>query len=212
MNAFLTCALLSLAAVLSTGCSLLGKPRGGVASYAPVLSPATTPAASDRRTRTWQIEVAEPQTPSSLFGTHILVSPEPGRVEVYRDARWQDPPALLLQALLIQGLGESGVAGAAGSASLQHADFLLESDLLRLQAEYRGEIVPTAAIGVYVRLVRVADGRVIAARRFSVDEAATASPVPCVVEAFGRAIDHLVRDMAAWAVAAGDQAWEPPPG
>lgn len=212
MNALWKYAFVVSASLLSTGCSLLAQRGGGVTAYAPVLSAATAAAsAADRHSREWQIEVAEPQTPASLLGTHILVSPEPGRVQVYRDARWQDPPAALLQALLIQGLSEAGVVGAAGSASLQHADFLLESDLLRLQAEYRGEIVPTATVGVYARLVRVADGRVVAAHLFVVDEPATASPVPYVVEAFGRAIDRLVRDIAAWTVAAGDQAREPLP-
>lgn len=210
MNALWKYAFAMVAMVLATGCSFLAQ-RGGVASYGPKLSSATAPAAAEPRTLAWQIEVAEPQAPASLSGTHILVSPEPGHVEVYRDARWQDPPAVLLQALLIQGLSESGIAGTAGSTSLQRADFLLESDLLWLLADYRGEIAPTATIGVHARLVRVADGRVVAAHRFSVEEAATASPVPCVVEAFGRAIDRLVRDLAAWTVAAGDRAWEPPP-
>jgi cholesterol transport system auxiliary component len=200
-------ALVSIATIASTGCTLLGRPREGVTSYAPTLSTPTAEVVSDGREPAWQIAVAEPQTPASLLGTRILVSPEPGCVEVYRDARWQDPPAILLQALLIQGLGDAGIAGAASDASLQRADFVLESDLLRLQAEYRGAIAPTTALRAHVRLIRVTDGKVVAARLFAIDEPAAASPVPCVVDAFTRAMNRFVRDASDWTVKAGNEAW-----
>jgi cholesterol transport system auxiliary component len=196
--------------LLSSGCSLLPQRRGSVTLYALTLSaPTESEAESDTRERSWQIEIAEPQAPAPLLGTRILVAPQPGRLEVYRDARWQDSPAILLQALLVQSLNEAGVTGAAGNASTQRADLLLESDLLQFQAEYRGGIAPTATTSIYVRLVRVADGRIVAARVFSVDEPAAASPVPLVVEAFERAINRLVRNIAAWVVVAGDRSGSP---
>ncbi len=210
MKAKYTHALVIFAALLTGGCSLLARPGGSVALYAPALSPPVAPTRmSDAQQRRWQIAVAEPQAPAPLLGTRILVSPRPGQVEVYRDARWQDAPATLLQTLIIQALHEAGAAGAADSTSLQHTDFLLESDLVRFQAEYRDAALPSVSIGFYLRLIRVADGQVAAARAFSVEEPATGSAVPMVFKAFERAIDRLVRDGAAWTVAAGDRAAEP---
>lgn len=202
--------LVVFAALLTGGCSLLARPGEGVTLYAPALSP---PTASTRMAHTqerrWQIAVAEPQAPAPLLGTRILVSPQPGHVEVYRDARWQDAPATLLKALIIQALHEADAASAADSTSLQHTDFLLESDLVRFQAEYRDAAVPSVSIGLYLRLIRVADGQVAAARAFSVEQPATSGAVPVVFEAFERAIGRLVRDVAAWTVSAGDRASEP---
>ncbi|TDR41563.1 cholesterol transport system auxiliary component [Tahibacter aquaticus] len=195
--------LVLFAALLTSGCSLLARPGGGVARYAPALLPHALPAPTHERR--WQIAVAEPLAPAPLLGTRILVSPRPGHIEVYHAARWQEAPAVLLKSLIIQALHEAGAAGAADSASLQRTDFLLESDLFRFQSDYRDTPAPSVSIDLYVRLIRVADGQVAAARRFSVVEPAAGSAMPAVFEAFERAIDRLVRDCADWAVAAGDR-------
>lgn len=196
-------------ALLSGGCSLLARPGAGVVRYAPTLSsPAPSALSTPAQERHWQIAVAEPLAPAPLLGTRILVSPQPGHIEVYRSARWQEAPAILLKSLIVQALHEAGAAGAGDSTSLQRTDFLLESDLTRFQAEYRDTAAPSVSIALYARLINVADGQVIAARRFTVEEPAAGGAMPAVFEAFERAINRLVRDGADWAVAAGDRAAE----
>lgn len=195
----------------ASGCSLLARPGAGLAVYAPALSvpaPSAKPPYSPRKK--WQIAVAEPQAPTSLLGTRILVAPQPGRVEVYRGARWQDAPATRLQSLLVQALREAGAPHAADTASAQRADYVLESDLVRFQAEYRGATAPTVSVRVYARLIRMSSGEVVASHDFAADELAASGAVPTVVEAFERAINRVVHDGATWVVAAGDRASEPP--
>lgn len=205
MTASYKLGLIFFAALLEGGCSLLARPGQGVVLYAPaLLPPAPRTLSAPVHERRWQIAVAEPLAPAPLLGTRILVSPQPGHLEAYRAARWQEAPSILLKSLIVQALHEAGAAGAADSASLQRTDFLLESDLVRFQAEYRGTAAPSVSIGLYLRLIRVADGQVAAARMFSVDEPAGGSAVTVVFEAFERAIDRLVRDGADWAIATSD--------
>jgi cholesterol transport system auxiliary component len=160
--------------------------------------------------RNWQIAVAEPQAPTPLLGTRILVAPQPGRIEVYRGARWQDAPVTQLKSLLVQALREAGAPHAADTGSVQRPDYVLETDLIRFQAEYRGAAAPTASVRMYARLIRASSGEVVASHEFAVDEPAVGSAVPVVVEAFERAISRVVRDGARWTVAEGDRASEPP--
>lgn len=209
MKALCQYLIIAAAAVFACGCSLLARPGSGMAVYAPVLSlPAPSAPRPSFQQRRWQIAVAEPQAPAALLGTRILVSPQPGRIEVYRGARWQDAPTIQLKSLLVQALREAGAPHAADTASVQRTDYLVETDLVRFQAEYRGAVAPTASVGLYARLVRAANGEVVASRMFAAEERAANSAVPVVVEAFERTLNHVVRDAATWAIAGGDQASE----
>lgn len=202
--------VIAAAAAAAPGCALLARPDAGLAVYAPALAlPAPSAPSLHTSTRRWQIAVADPQAPTPLLGTRILVAPQAGRIEVYRGARWQYAPATQLRSLLVQALREAGAPHAADTGSAQRTDYLLESELVRFQAEYRGATAPTISVRVYARLIRVSSGEVVASHAFAVDEPAAGSAVPVVVEAFARAINRVVRDGATWAVAAGDHASEP---
>jgi cholesterol transport system auxiliary component len=213
MKALFPRLVFAVVAAAGSGCSLLARPAAGLAVYAPVLSP-PIPSAQflPYPTRNWQIAIAEPQAPTPLLGTRILVAPQPGRVEVYRGARWQDAPATQLQSLLVQALRAAGAPHAADIGSAQQADYVLESDLFRFQAEYRGATAPTVSVRVYARLIRPSSGEVVASREFAADEPAASGAVPAVVQAFERAINRVVHDGATWVVAASDGAYKPKEG
>jgi cholesterol transport system auxiliary component len=211
MKTLLQCIVIAVAAAAVSGCALLARPNADLVVYAPALSlPAPSAPMLHSPEPHWQITVAEPQAPNPLLGTRILVAPQPRRIEVYHGARWQDAPAAQLKSLLVQALREAGAPHAADTGSAQRTDYLLESELVRFQAEYRGATAPTVTVCVYARLIRVGSGEVVASQEFAVDEPAASSAVPVVVEAFERAVNRVVRDGATWAVAAADRASEPP--
>src|SRR3569623_895608 len=200
----LRCAALMAGLMALLGCALLSMRHDTLAVYA--LSATAVPmAAPSTGLHAWQIQVAAPQASPALQGTRILVQPLPGQSQVYAGARWQDAPPEALQAVMLRSLRErGGVMGVAGGGSLMRADFRLESEVLAFLSEYRGAPVPTVVIAFDARLLRLADGAVVAARRFTAEERASATDVPAVIAAFNRAVDALMGSLTTWLLAAGD--------
>ena len=59
---------------------------------------------------------------------------------------------------------------------------------------------------MYVRLVRVADGHVVAARGFRESEPASAEDVRSVVDAFSRALNRMTDQVVGWTLVSGNEA------
>ena len=191
------------------GCALLSSTHPTQTVYALALAPESARPQS-AVLHSWQIQVAEPQATAALQGTRILVQPLPGQVQVYAEARWQDTPSQLLQSLIVQSLRERAhLPAVTGSASLMRADFRLESDVLAFQSEYRGAPLPTAVVRIDARLVRLADGKVVSANTFALEQSATGTDVPAVVSAFDHAANALMASLTPWVLTAGDEAQLP---
>ena len=154
---------LLLAAVLG-GCSMLAGPKETVTIYAPLVQAAADPAWPQAD---WQLSIGQPNASRMIDSLRIAVRPTPGEMQVYRNAVWAREPGEQLQDALLQVLEDSGRIGAVvRQGSGIAADYRLELDLRRFEADYAGGAVPAATIEVNAKLVHAGDRAVVASRTF----------------------------------------------
>jgi cholesterol transport system auxiliary component len=193
----------TIALALSLGaCSLLGGSREPATIYAPLAIPAPDPAwpALD-----WQLSISRPEASRIVGTTRIAVRPEPGEVQVYKDARWAKAPDEQLQDALLQELQASGkLRAVARQGSSMAADHRIELDLRRFDADYAGNAVPAATIEVGAMLLGSDERGVIASRTFTQSVPAAGTDVAEVSRAFGLAVQAIAHDIAGWTLQSGD--------
>ena len=155
----------------------------------------------------WQLAVARPSTSKLLDSSHIVVSPTPETLQVYRAASWTDSVPELLQSIVAQAFEDSGkITAVARQATAVRADFLLLLDIRHFEAVYANpKSPPNTLIEVSAKLVD-SNGHVVAARTFSQTTAASGIAVPAVTEAFNSGLIGLTRELVGWTLNAGQQA------
>ncbi|MDD2536272.1 MAG: ABC-type transport auxiliary lipoprotein family protein, partial [Macromonas bipunctata] len=80
------------------------------------------------------------------------------------------------------------------------ADFEIDSDLRAFQVEYRSG-APYAVLRLDARLVRTDTGRIVASRRFDLQQPLAGTSVAQAVQALGQTSDALALALRGWAVA-----------
>ncbi|WGT25540.1 ABC-type transport auxiliary lipoprotein family protein [Pseudomonas marginalis] len=154
----------------------------------------------------WSLRLAKPQTSEFLDSPRIAVVPNGDLISSYANSRWSDPAPVLLRNRLMDGFQRDGRVTllSTDDTNLQ-ADYELGGQLQAFQNEYRGSAV-AVVIRLDARLVRGSDQRIIASRRFEVQQAVTDTKVPAVVAGFGLAGDQLNRQVVEWVVQQGNGA------
>ncbi|MGA9335614.1 MAG: ABC-type transport auxiliary lipoprotein family protein [Rudaea sp.] len=199
------CILCVLALTALGGCSLLVERQDALTVYAPMLAHDPARAIVAQTAPAWQLAVTAPQAGEALDSTHIVVQPTPGVMQYYKDARWQDTPPAMMQELLVQALHDlAGLNGVAPAAAGIRADYLLRSDLHAFQSEYRGAKTPTVRVALTYQLVRSADGKVVAARAFAVEEKCASAQMRDVFAAFQSAINQVLAQVVDWTAREAD--------
>lgn len=197
-------ALLALATLAA--CSVL-PPRENPDVY--LLPTAAAAPQAETAPLPWQLRVDTPQADRMLDGNRIAVVPEPGRITVYKGARWAAPAPRLLRDRLIDALRATGrLAGVSSDGEGLYTEYRLDSHLRAFQSEYRSGR-PVAVVRLDAILVDVARNRAVATRSFVAEQAAEGTAVPQVVAAFGRASDALAAQVGAWVVEQGQRHWPP---
>lgn len=187
---------LFLASVLLTGCSLLGGSHDAPSLYAPESAPQVE---ADWPARDWTLTVAASTQLPLLDDQPILVSPQPGQLQVYRGARWVRTPLAMVEDTLLHTLEASGkLRAVARQASGITADYRLLLDVRSFRADYAGGPTPAAVIEVQAQLLRLSDRRIIASRNFTQRQPAAGTELPAVNAAFAQALTALGHDLAGW--------------
>ena len=191
---------LSLAAVLG-GCSMLGGPKEAVTIYAPQARIVADPAWPQAD---WQLSIGQPNASRMVDSVRIAVRPVPGEIQVYKGAIWAREPDEQLQAALLRVLEDSGrIASVVRQGSGIAADYRLELDLRRYEADYAGAAVPAATIEANAKLVHAGDRTVVASRTFLQAVPASGTDTALVAEAFGQALGAIASDIAGWTLRSG---------
>ena len=134
----------------------------------------------------------------------IAVRPSPGELQVYKGAMWAREPGEQLRDAILRTLEDSGRIGAvARQGSGIAADYRLELDLRRYEADYAGAAVPAATIEVNAKLLRSVGQQVVGSRTFRQAVPATGTDTALVSQAFGTALAAIARDIAGWTLATG---------
>jgi cholesterol transport system auxiliary component len=201
-HAFLRLAAIALVSLLSGGCALLGKGEP-IQTLDPAAKVSPSPDWPQAR---WSLLVLRPIANQSLDTERIVVRPAPGALQVYKGAAWSDTAPDLVQTSLLRAFEDSGrILSVARPGGAVRGEYQLSTELRAFDSIYSGAS-PDAVIELQARLIRVADGRAVAARNFRVSEPATATDVATVSEAFSRALAKLDGDVVAWTLAEGNRA------
>lgn len=178
------------------GCALVGGEKTPVTVFAPVPSveaDASWPAVG------WQLAITKPHAGGMLESRRIAVRPVPGELQVYKGAMWASEPAEQLRDAVLRTLEDSGRIGAvARQESGIAADYRLEMDVRRYEAEYAGAAVPSALVEVRARLVRSVGREVVAERTFREAVPAQGVDPAQVAQAFGAALSKAAGGIAGW--------------
>ena len=197
--------MVAIAALALASCSILPPAESPDIYVLP--QPAPAPAATDAPQLPWQLRVETPEANGMLADTGIVVLPEPGRISVYKNARWSDSAPLLLRERLIDAfLATHRLPAVTSDDDSMRADFVLAGDLRAFQTEYRNGS-PVVVVRFDAQLRRGGARDVLAARSFEVTATPSSTAVPQVVEAFGQACDQLSAQVVQWTFAQGQQAW-----
>lgn len=197
-------AWLFLAVLALSGCSVL--PESETLVFYRLPSAEATPAMQleDQPARLPAVlRVVTPYGNRAVGSTRILVVPEPERISAYKGARWADAAPVLLRDRLVESFREAGVFRSVVTDSDNlGADLELSGDLPRFHVVYQSG-APVVVITLDATISQPASSRIIASRRFNIEQAVRGKEVPEVVQAFGLAVDQLAAQLMDWA---GEQA------
>lgn len=192
--------VLALPLLLGACSSLLNVQRTPFTIY----SPQYTAGRSVGAPVDWQLVVETPLASDTLATARILVMPSPGVIEVFPGARWSDPAPSLLRDLAVRGFEASGrIVGVGSAVSGLRADYSLAIDLHAFQIEIV-DGAPRAAVRFQARLLDYTSNRVIAARSFSAEEAASGADARGAFAAFQQALNVSVAELVDWTLASGE--------
>jgi cholesterol transport system auxiliary component len=195
-------AALLVAGTLLGGCSLLGGSREPVTIYAPDPRIPADPAWPQA---TWQLSISRPDAARMIDSARIVVRPTPGELQVYKGAAWGRTPGEQLQDIVLRTLEDSRrIDAVARQGSGIAADYKLEMDLRRFEADYAGNAVPAATIEVNAKLLHNIDQDVVASRTFLQAVPATGTDTALVAQAFGQALAAIGHDIAGWTLDSGN--------
>lgn len=197
---------LALGLSLLSACSIL--PKSEPSSV--YLLPAAPAVANTTATPVdWSLRVAKPQANLVLDSPRIAVVPEGSVISNYQGARWSDNGPVLLRDRLLDGFQADGRIRELSSDEAQlQADRVLVSDLRAFQSEYHNGQVKVV-IRLDVQLVQASTRKILAARRFDIQQPAGSSAVADVVAAFGQASNSLSAQLVPWVVQQGEQSRRP---
>ena len=188
---------------LLSACSIL--PRAETPKiYTLPAAPGARPAAAVPVT--WALRVAAPSAPRSLDNVRIAVVPDSNQITVYAGARWNDNTTKLFRDRLADAFRDSGrIPALSTDENNLGADFELGGSLAAFQTEYvSGK--PEVVIRYDAVLASTRKHQIVGGRRFEVHEPVAGKDVPQVVDAFGRAMDKVSREVVGWTLETGSAA------
>ena len=105
---------------------------------------------------------------------------------------------------MLRTLEESGkLRAVARQGSGLAADYRLELDVRRFEADYAGGPVPAATLEVNAKLVRNVGQSLVGSRTFRQAVPAAGADTALVAGAFGEALGAIAHDIAGWTLATG---------
>lgn len=184
--------------VLGVGCSglLPTPPEAPPASF--VLAPklASIPPASGVSGSGPTLLVSRPE-PSAGYGTQRMAYLEQDyRLDYFADHQWVEPPAAMLEPLLVQALGAHPAFGAvsAGGRGIR-ASLRLDTVIEALYQDFRPR-PSRGRVALRVRLVDLGSGRIIDTRLIEDSEPAPSDDAYGGVQAINRALGRLLPEIA----------------
>ncbi|UNK41892.1 ABC-type transport auxiliary lipoprotein family protein [Luteimonas sp. S4-F44] len=153
----------------------------------------------------WQLTLSPPTAARMIDSFRIAVRPTPSELQVYRSASWAKTPTDMLQDVVLRTLEDSGrIPAVARQGAGITADYKLVIDLRRFEADYAGNVMPSATIEANAKLIHNIDQTVVDSRTFLAAIPASGTDVAQVVDAFGTALQGIGGEMVGWILTSGN--------
>ena len=195
---------LALALVCTAACGSLFQSKAAPPTIY-VLSAAATPVAAPAGDSAPQapipldLAILKPRLPTGLATDRIAVLYPDRRLDYFADARWSGPAGDVLQELAIQEFLHSRrhLRTVSGDASVFSSAYWLEIEVTAFQAEYTpASAAPTAHVHFLARIGESGDRRIFG--RFEADarQAAAENRLTAIVDAYARAAQTALAEIA----------------
>jgi len=153
----------------------------------------------------WSLLVSKPAASALLDNDRIAVRPAQGEITVYKASAWTDTSPDLVQSALVRRFEDSGkILSVARPGSGVRGDFVLQTELREFESVYVSAGRPEVRVEIYAKLVKNADGSVVAARAFRQTAEPSTEDVSSVADAFGAALSRTTDEIVGWTLAAGN--------
>ncbi len=147
--------------------------------------------------------VADPTAPAAVATDRIVIKPNALQVTLASDGRWVEAAPAHVRNLLARSLANTGryafvTAGTIGPLP----DFTVMTDIGAFEAQLlpEGSAAPVRVlVSMTLSVVRDADGRLVASRRFTRSAPASGTQAFAIVAAFETANTALLREAVPWA-------------
>src|SRR5699024_1443195 len=190
----------SLVALLISGlvsaCSILPETPTNTVYSLPEGQLSMAPAAPTASTEV--VRIITPLSSNLIDSRRILVYPEDGKINAYKGVRWDENAPVMLRNRLINSLRTQGHIRAISSEQTKvKAPLEIASDLTRFQVQYEaGKPVVHVQLDAFV--MQTKDSKILATKRFSLQEPANDVEVGAIVKTFGRAVAQLETALLQW--------------
>ncbi len=187
-----------------TGCGTSLLPK---AAPPPALYSLDDAAASDARSPSARsaaptLVVNPPRAAAGFDTTCIIYLRQPQSIDSYTQSAWVDTPAQMLAPLIVRAVQRSGAFRAVlRGPSAAEAEFLLDTELIRLQHEFMGR-PSRVRLTLRAGLIATASRRVLASREFDASAVAPSEDAPGGVTAAHMAVQTLLAELAAFCASA----------
>jgi len=191
---------------LLAGCSSLLGGGGGDRDRSTIYAPDPRVEADPAWPRAdWQLTLSPPTAARMIDSFRIAVRPTPSELQVYRSASWAKTPTDMLQDTVLRTMEDSGsIPAVARQGAGITADYKLVIDLRRFEADYNGNVLPSATIEANVKLIHNIDQTVVGSRTFLAAQPASSTEVAQVVDAFSVALQSISGEMVGWILESGN--------
>ncbi len=145
------------------------------------------------------LAVLKPRVRTGLDTERIAALYPDRRLDYFADVRWSGPLDDVLQELAVQVLGANAIMrNARAEASVFASTYWLEIEVRDFQAEYSSSSsAPTAHVRFLARLGSSTDRHIMARFESDVHEAAADNRMGAIIDAYNRAADKALGEIAA---------------
>lgn len=146
--------------------------------------------------------VAEPTAPGAIGSDRIVMKPSPIQVTLLGDGRWVEAAPAHLRSVLARSFANTGrFAFVTTSTVGPLPDFTLMTDIESFEAQLQppGGAPARVVVSMTISVVRDADARLVASRRFTRVAEAPRTDARSIVAAFEAASNALLREAVPWA-------------
>ena len=177
------------------GCSFLETKQPLAQVY--TLAPALPAASANQLPATVTIKLMHPLCAPGLDSDNIALTRSGQRFDYYAHSRWAAPVPELVQSWAVDALRAAGHFRAVQSDAVPlDADYLLQLEIRRFQAEYRSDEAPVVRVQLVATLGRGADRSLISNVVVASDVPAGANRLQSISAAFESALGQALAQLA----------------